>query len=217
MAGRSVVIELRVRRLACDNADCPQLSFREQVPALAARYARRTQRLTATLTQLAITLAGRAGAAALAGPGIATSRSTMLRVLMALPIPPAPTPRVLAVDDVALRRRHRYATVVIDAVTHRRVDVLPDRKAAILAQWLREHSGVEIVCRDGSASYPEAIRQGAPAAVQGAASAAGADPRLSRGPPGRHDGRASEPRWIRRGLPHPRPGRRPLTTIPEPP
>lgn len=166
VVGRSVVIELRVRRLACDNAECPQRTFREQMPALAARYARRTQRLTATVAQLAIALAGRAGAAVLAGLGVITSRSTMLRVLMALPIPPAPTPRVLSVDDVALRRGHRYATVVIDAVTHRRVDVLPDRKATTLARWLREHPGSEIVCRDGSASYAEAIRQGAPDAMQ---------------------------------------------------
>lgn len=55
---------------------------------------------------------------------------------------------------------------MIDAVTHRRVDVLPDRKAATLAAWLREHSGVEVVCRDGSAAYAEAIRQAAPHAVQ---------------------------------------------------
>jgi len=97
---------------------------------------------------------------------VAVSRSTVLRVLMALPIPPAPTPTVLSVDDVALRRGCRYATVLIDAVTHQRVDVLPDRQAATLTTWLCEHPGAEVVCRDGSAAYAEAIRQGAPQAVQ---------------------------------------------------
>ena len=37
--------------------------------------------------------------------------------------------------------------MLIDAVTHQRVDVLPDRKAATLTAWLREHPGTEIVCR----------------------------------------------------------------------
>ena len=166
VAGRSLVIELRVRRLVCQATACPQRTFREQVPELALRYARRTLRLTTMVGQLAITLAGRAGAAVLAGLGLTISRSTVLRVLMALPIPSAPTPTVLSVDDVALRRGHRYATVLIDAVTHQRVDVLPDRKAATLTTWLREHPGAEIVCRDGSAAYAEAIRQGGPEAVQ---------------------------------------------------
>ncbi|NUL06553.1 transposase [Streptomyces lunaelactis] len=73
-------------------------------------------------------------------------------------------PRVLGVDDFALRRRHRYATVLIDAESHERIDVLADRKAETLEAWLHDHPGVEIVCRDGSASYAGAIRQGAPLA-----------------------------------------------------
>jgi hypothetical protein len=65
-----------------------------------------------------------------------------------------------------IARGRKYATVLIDAVSHRRVDVLPDRKAATLATWLREHPRVEAGCRDGSAAYAEAIRQATLRAVQ---------------------------------------------------
>lgn len=62
--------------------------------------------------------------------------------------------------------REQVPTLIIDAVTHRRLDVLPDRQAATLAAWLREHPQVRVVCRDGSAAHAEAIRDGAPQAVQ---------------------------------------------------
>ncbi|MEU6701748.1 hypothetical protein [Pseudonocardia sp. NPDC046786] len=44
----------------------------------------------------------------------------------------------MSVDDVALRRGRRSMTMVIDPVTQRRIDVLPDRLAAPLAGWLRD-------------------------------------------------------------------------------
>lgn len=65
-------------------------------------------------------------------PSCAGSRSaghggswrTAVRVLLRLPLPAL---RVLGVDDFALRRRHCYATILIDAETRRRVDVVPER------------------------------------------------------------------------------------------
>jgi transposase len=85
---------------------------------------------------------------------------------MAQTLPTLRVPRVLGVDDFALKRRHRYATVITDAETSKRIDVLPGRTAPALTAWLREHPGVEYVCRDGSGSYGEAIRQALPDAVQ---------------------------------------------------
>jgi hypothetical protein len=42
----------------------------------------------------------------------------------------------------------------------------PSRSADALERWLREHPGVEIVRRDGSGAYEEAVRRALPAAVQ---------------------------------------------------
>jgi transposase len=78
----------------------------------------------------------------------------------------ASTPRVLGVDDFAFRRRCRYGTVLVDMEQHRPVDLLPDREAKSLEGWLNAHPGVEIVCRDRSTVYTEAVTKAAPNAVQ---------------------------------------------------
>jgi transposase len=81
-------------------------------------------------------------------------------------MPEVTVPRVLGIDDFALRRGHVYATVLIDAGTGRRIEVIPGRTADAAGKWLRDHPGIEIVCRDGSGAYGEAVRQALPSAVQ---------------------------------------------------
>ncbi|WP_410540483.1 ISL3 family transposase [Streptomyces sp. KL2] len=163
--GRWVVVRVRVRRLVCPTLGCRQ-TFREQVPGVLERYQRRTARLTRQVKAVVKELAGRAGARLLTVLAVDLSHHTALRTLLRIPLPTGRVPRVIGVDDFALRRRHRYATVVIDAETHERIDVLPDRTADTLETWLRKHPGVEVVCRDGSATYAEATRRALPDAVQ---------------------------------------------------
>lgn len=164
--GRRVVVLVRVRRLVCPVLGCPRQTFREQVPGVVERYQRRTNRLTTQLGSVVWELAGRAGARLSRALACGISRSTALRMLMCQVATPLRVPRVLGIDDFALKRRHRYATVIIDAETGERIDVLPDRTAQTLTTCLREHPGGQYVCSDGSATYAEAIRQALPEAVQ---------------------------------------------------
>ncbi|MFI6598678.1 ISL3 family transposase [Nonomuraea sp. NPDC050536] len=162
---RRVLVVVRIRRLVCPTRGCRQ-TFREQLPGVLERYQRRTPRLASQIGAVVRELAGRAGMRVLSALAVRLSRHTALRILLRLPLPQPRIPRVLGVDDFALRRRHRYATVLIDAETRQRIDVLPGRTADVLEAWLRAHPGVQIVCRDGSGTYAEAIRRALPDAIQ---------------------------------------------------
>lgn len=135
VAGQPVALRLRVRRFFCDWRTCSVRTFAEQVQGLTTRHAQRSSPCRESLAQGGLALAGRAGARLAGRLGMPASRGKCSDWFTRFPSSRLRQGPCSVLMMSALARRQRDATVVIDAESHRRIDVLPDRRADSVAGW----------------------------------------------------------------------------------
>ncbi|MGX1547082.1 transposase family protein [Streptomyces adustus] len=81
VGGRQVRLDLWARRLVCGNGSRERRTFAEQTPGLTRRHARRTNALTAQLTDIALFPGGRPGVNLCGRLAVTTGAATGLEVL----------------------------------------------------------------------------------------------------------------------------------------
>jgi len=165
-AGHRVQLILHVRKFRCDTASCPRKVFAERLGSFVEAWARKTTRLREAIEAIGLATCGEGGARLANRLGIVTSPTTMLRCIMALPLPSVKSVTHLGIDDFAFRRGRTYGTVLVDLTHHTVIDLLPDRKAETAKAWMQARPEIELVSRDRGGDYAAAASQGAPQAIQ---------------------------------------------------
>ena len=135
-----VRLRLRVRRFVCATPTCPRRTFAERLGEQINVYARRTKRCTSQLQTIGLMLGGKAGEHLAKLLGMPVSSDTLLRLVRALEPSERAVPEVLGIDDFALRKGQKYATICVDLQQGQVVDLLPDREKATVMAWRKRSS-----------------------------------------------------------------------------
>src|SRR5713226_5986847 len=94
------------------------------------------------------------------------AETTMLSSIYLVPLPEIDQMHVVGVDDWSWRRGKRFGSILVNLETHKIVDLLADREAESVRQWLAAHPEVDVVSRDRGKTYIDGATCGAPQATQ---------------------------------------------------
>ena len=161
-----LTLVLTVRRFFCCDPVCAKRTFVERFPDWLPFYARRTCRLTTLMRQVGFEVSAESGRRILRFMRVRTSGDTLLRIVKRTVLPPRSAGRIVGMDDWAIRKGHRYGTLVVDHESREVLELVEGRMTGDIQPWLLAHPQVEVVTRDRSRDYRNALEATVPQVEQ---------------------------------------------------
>ena len=162
--GKNVQLVLRIRHFRCRNPECTCRTFSEPLK-IAGPYSRMTYEVDKRVRYESLNQSARLACESLSMQHIHVGKSTCIRRAKALGSKnpeDIKTSGYVGIDDLAYRKRFRYMCAVVDHYTRNPLALFDSRYGNEIVEWLKSHSEIRLVTRDGSKAYESIIKKALP-------------------------------------------------------
>jgi transposase len=167
LLGKNVFITVTAYRYNCDNVNCIQKVFAEELEGFAGWFRRKTGRLEDLITSIALNTNCEGCARICGAMGVSISGDYVINLLKKrFENQTQECGEFIGVDDWAYRKGQTYGTIVCDGNTRKPIAVFEGRDGEGLKAWLLNNKHIKIVTRDRAGAYAKAIREALPGAIQ---------------------------------------------------
>jgi len=151
----------------CRNAGCDKKTFAEKFGFVGAK-GKKSFRLEKEIISIAMNSSSVEAAKMLSRSTVKISSGTVRNVLKKNGAAAVSRELIthVCIDDFAVRKGRSYGSIMVDMKANRIVDIIETRDGAPVTEWLKRYPNLEVVSRDGSVTYKNAVEAAHPKAVQ---------------------------------------------------
>lgn len=158
-------INVNLYKFECLNEECPIKVFRQDIKYCGPKQ-KFSHELKCLIFAISLFLSDETTSKILKLIGINVSNDTVRRLYSNIEIKDDVEIEEIGLDDVAIRKGMKYATVIYDMKDHHMLALLDGRDGQTLKEWLKGHKKIKKIARDRATTYANAINEILPNAVQ---------------------------------------------------
>ena len=162
---KKTYVHANIYKYDCVNPECSRKVFMEKLP-FAHPSQVRTDSLNTLILSIAMFLSNEGTSRVLSLLGITVSNDAIQKLIDRIDFQDDPNVEGVGIDDVAIRKGQKYATIVYDLKDHHMIALLEGRDSKSLKEWLKTHPKIRVVARDRASAYALAINEILPECVQ---------------------------------------------------